>query len=633
MKTTLMFSKYMRPFILWYSILICINATLAQSYQTLDALTDFKNPSANWQVVGEVMGTPLDKTLNSRAGTGVLLCTPKNGLNKAGDNLISNLEHGDLDLSFDVMVPKGANSGVYLQGRYEIQVFDSWGITNPTSSHAGGIYQRWDEARGKNTEGYEGHAPRVNAVKAPGLWNHVEVSFIAPRFDASGKKTANARFAKVTWNGMVIHQNVELFGTTRSATFTDEKPLGSLMIQGDHGVVAYKNIRITKLGNSSVTMTAPVKYQVYENAFTREKTGDVLAKPVAKDLTALKPVLTGETALIDASVSRRGVQYYVFTGKFKVAKTGMYDFKGNWHGYANVWIDDEMVLSDENTPWYGLGFNEETLGEKQLAEGEHSFKIGYTHRDWERQMRAVALYIKNAADTEGWQGLHEKKSEIEFSKTVLNEVEPTTQPIFQRSFVVFNGKKRTHALNVGFPQGLHYSYDTKQGGLLHAWRGLFLNTTEMWHERGEEQTAQPLGVSVQLTGRFSLINKDKLDSIPESELRYEGTNLVDIEGQKTPQFSYRYQNTMIKDWTQPAANKQGLQRTISLSTTLSGMNVLLATASKGIQKAADGLYAIDGAAYFIKLPAGTPAVIAEKNGQQILMVALNAAVFSYEIVF
>jgi hypothetical protein len=613
-----------RQFMLFCGILLCFNSGFAQSYQSLDALSNFRNPPTNWQVVGDVMGTPMSTTLTAKAGTGVLLCNPKDG-----GNLSSNFEHGDLELSLDVMVPKGSNSGVYLQGRYEIQVFDSWGVVNPLHSDAGGIYQRWDESRGKNTEGYEGHAPRTNAVKAPGLWNHLEISFVAPRFDAAGKKISNARFAKVTWNDVVIHQNVELFGTTRGV-FSDEKPLGALMLQGDHGIVAYKNIRITKFGNTSVTLSAPVKYAIYEDAFTREAKGAILEIPKVKDLTTLTPVKSGETEMIDATVSRRGVQYYVFTGKFKVNKEDNYDFKGNWQGYANVWIDDVLLLSDANTPWYGLSFNEETLGKKQLSAGEHTFRIGYTHRDWERTVRAVALFVKGTND--GWQPLHDKKSELEYSKTVLNEVQPTNQPIFQRSFVVFGNKKRTHAINVGFPEGVHYSYDTKQGALLYAWRGGFLNTTAMWHERGEEQTGEPLGMSVQLTGRFSLINKEKLDSISESELRFEGMRLVPIKGQKTPQFSYVYQNINIKDWTQPTADKLGLQRTISLSAPASNLNILLATA-KTIQKAGDGLYAIDNANYFIKLPIGTNAVLTDKEGKTLLMVELKGQEFTYEIMF
>jgi hypothetical protein len=68
--------------------------------------------------------------------------------------------------------------------------------------------------------------------------------FRAPHFDAAGKKTANALFVKVVQNGVVIHENVQVTGPTRAASFQDEKPLGPLMLQGDHGPVAYRNIRI-----------------------------------------------------------------------------------------------------------------------------------------------------------------------------------------------------------------------------------------------------------------------------------------------------------------------------------------------------------------------------------------------------
>ena len=109
--------------------------------------------------------------------------------------------------------------------------------------------------------------------------------------------------------------------------------------------------------------------------------------------------------------------------------------------------------------------------------------------------------------------------------------------------------------------------------------------------------------------------------------------LIDIKGQKTPQFSYTYQKMTIKDWTQPTADKLGLQRTLSFSTQPTNVNVLLATTKKAIQKVGDDLYAIDDAAYFIKLPAGTSVVLNNKDGQNVLTAELKTAVFTYDIVF
>ena len=69
----------------------------------------------------------------------------------------------------------------------------------------------------------------------------------APRFDASGGKIENARFVKVAHNGVVVQEDVELKGPTRSSMPGPETARGPLMLQGDHGPVAYRNIRIKLL--------------------------------------------------------------------------------------------------------------------------------------------------------------------------------------------------------------------------------------------------------------------------------------------------------------------------------------------------------------------------------------------------
>jgi hypothetical protein len=131
------------------------------------------------------------------------------------------------------MVPKGSNSGVYFQGRYEVQILDSFDVAEPKYGDCGGIYRAAD---------FSGQPPRVNASRAPGQWQTYDVIFRAPRFDADGKKTSNAKFLEVKHNGVVIHVNVEVPRPTIAASFSDEKPSGPLMLQGDHGPVAYRNI-------------------------------------------------------------------------------------------------------------------------------------------------------------------------------------------------------------------------------------------------------------------------------------------------------------------------------------------------------------------------------------------------------
>ena len=129
------------------------------------------------------------------------------------------------------MVPKGSNSGIYLMGEYEVQVLDSFGKKRVGRGDMGGIY-------GAN-------APRVNAASEPGTWQKYIIEFQAPCFDAEGNKTANARFIKVTLNGQVLHEDVEMQKQTPGGVTGREHPTGPLMFQGNHGAVAYRNIRIT----------------------------------------------------------------------------------------------------------------------------------------------------------------------------------------------------------------------------------------------------------------------------------------------------------------------------------------------------------------------------------------------------
>ncbi|RZK76694.1 MAG: DUF1080 domain-containing protein, partial [Pedobacter sp.] len=221
-----------------------------QSGIDLKDLSAFKNPGQTWSVAGGVTANLNEvNVLNVTKGTGVLVNQPTKKI--AGSDLLTLGEHGDMVLELDYMMAKGANSGIYLQGIYEIQLEDSWGMLNSTASNNGGIYARWDDSKPEGKKGYEGHAPRQNASKAPGLWQHIRIAFQAAKFDGSLKKTQNARIISIELNGVQIHDNVELFGSTRGANGF-EKPLGALRLQGDHGAVAFKNIKFAKLPADAV---------------------------------------------------------------------------------------------------------------------------------------------------------------------------------------------------------------------------------------------------------------------------------------------------------------------------------------------------------------------------------------------
>jgi lysophospholipase L1-like esterase len=204
-------------------------------------LARWREPLGEWTVAQSVSLQPANPTAFAISpGQGIIV----NGAKGRTVDLISKAEFGDVQVHVEFCVPKKSNSGVYLQGRYEVQILDSYGVTTDAypGENCGGIYPRWI-----NEQNVQGHSARVNASRPPGEWQSFDIVFRAPRFDAAGKKVQNARFVRVTHNGQVVHENVEVTGPTRAAHWEDEKAQGPLMLQGDHGPVAYRNLRVKRI--------------------------------------------------------------------------------------------------------------------------------------------------------------------------------------------------------------------------------------------------------------------------------------------------------------------------------------------------------------------------------------------------
>jgi hypothetical protein len=153
-----------------------------------------------------------------------------------GVDIYTEQKFGDVHIELEVMVPKSSNSGIYLMGEYEVQVFDSFGKEQPTQQDMGAIYSA--------------SAPKVNAAKQAGEWQKYEIDFVAPKFDGD-KRTSPAKFVKVVLNGQTIQENIEMKGATPGGLSGKEAASGPLMFQGDHGAVAYRAIKITPRSSAS----------------------------------------------------------------------------------------------------------------------------------------------------------------------------------------------------------------------------------------------------------------------------------------------------------------------------------------------------------------------------------------------
>jgi hypothetical protein len=136
---------------------------------------------------------------------------------KSGGNLVTTAKFDDFKLHVEVNCPKGSNSGIYLRGRYEVQVEDS-AHSEPKSTDMGGVY------------GFL--VPNENASAGSGTWQTFDITLIGRR-------------VTVVFNGKAIILDQTIPGITGGALDSDEGAPGPIYLQGDHGPVQYRNIVIT----------------------------------------------------------------------------------------------------------------------------------------------------------------------------------------------------------------------------------------------------------------------------------------------------------------------------------------------------------------------------------------------------
>jgi Domain of Unknown Function (DUF1080) len=135
----------------------------------------------------------------------------------AGSNIATERSFQDFKLHIEVNCPSNANSGVYLRGRYEVQIEDD-SIQEPPSHHMGAIY------------GFL--TPVPEQPRRPGVWQTFDITLVG-------------RFVTVVQNGQTIINNQEIQGITGGAVNSHEESPGPIYLQGDHGGIAYRKVVLT----------------------------------------------------------------------------------------------------------------------------------------------------------------------------------------------------------------------------------------------------------------------------------------------------------------------------------------------------------------------------------------------------
>ena len=591
------------------------STTYAQQTLSLNDMSAFRPIKENWVIVGGITAS-IDQTnmTTTEAGTGILSCKHEIGKYGIEKDILTLMEHGDLDLDLDFMMAKGSNSGIYLQGRYEVQLNDSWGNRNPKYGDVGGIYERWDESKPEGLKGYQGIAPRLNVAKAPGLWQNIKISFQAPRFDAAGKKISDAKILSIILNGVLIHENVELTGPTRGTLLDNEVSKGPLRFQGDHGNVAFRNIKYKIYNQKSLTFK-DLQFGVYKGNFR-----------TMADIEKIKPETSGNAALLNWNVSNAENEFAVkYVGKINVPDAGKYTFTAVHGGNTQIKINGVDAFKNG---WLNSGESRQAMID--LPAGDVDFEMYYWKADgW--LAPALGLYAESATIRK--QALHYANSTLVANPTSPIMLNPATEPVVFRSFMDIRegqkGKRVVHAVSVGNKENIHYAYDLDNAALFQIWKGGFLNTTPMWNDRGDG-SSKPMG-SLTAFGLAPLLNvlSSATDSWSELDATYRPRGYeLDEAGQ--PTFKYDYAGVNVSDKILPTEDGKMFQREISVKGSLLNIYARLAVA-QNITKLSDGIFIIGENSYYIKVIEGTPS-IRESGGMKELVLPLGEKI-TYSIIW
>ncbi len=570
----------------------------AQSFDFSETANSQSAEAANWRTAG---GAYADRQrpghLEPTDGQGVLVNLPDD---QRQSDLTTSWEHGDLDLSLDFMLPKGAHSRLFLQGRYAVELVDSWGKDSVGADGGGGIAQQ---------------APRLNACRAPGLWQHLDIKFRAPRFDENGQKTTNAQFTEVTLNGSVIHQDVAVDVPSPDAPFGDEKGQGPLVISGSGSPLALQNINYKSYGNDRIQLQ-DLRYHLYAGTFDDPA-----------DLEAAEPLKQGPTDSLSHSLKEDHEKFaLVFEGSMQVPSDGEYLFTLRTAGPSWLYVDGEEATTNQRAEYMDQpGYYHATL-----KAGAHPFRLVYT-KSVLKWVNGLSLVAEGPQLRQ--QALQAQGSSSPAQQTTPILVDAEEQPVLQRGFFYHEDQKKTHCVLVGLPTKMNYAVDLRTGTLLSAWDGDFVDVTQMWHERGEPQTAQPRGNVLELSAKPAFARlSDRTAVWPDSvsfDDPYLQTQGYTLDATGAPVFHYQLGDASVDEHFYPGSGERSLVREVSCTFGDAGAGPVYCLLGEGkrVEVLPDGSYGIDDKRYYLSVDTKNAAVRKRSDqGKEQLLATLTPQV-------
>jgi hypothetical protein len=317
-------------------------------------LTSFDQPDKSWTNVADIIINPNKPgSYKKIPGSGILLADAT----KTESYLTTQMKFDDTEIEFDFLVDKGAVCAIFVQGRYRLNLSDSWAETKPSFNSMGGIGQQ----KAQDVSGFSGAVPFVNVAKAPGLWQHVKLRFRANQF-INGRKTRNALFEEVYINGSLVQQNMELQGSSIGSTSTSEESTGPVVFYSSKGVLALKNIKISKpaLPTPTVVRPGPRRFRVTNPIIITPEETNYLLRSFLNIGTKKKThvISVGSPGEMNYSYDmKQGALLQVWNGPF-VDATEMWEQRGEPQlvkplGSVIPLSENPAlaVLSDATTPW------------------------------------------------------------------------------------------------------------------------------------------------------------------------------------------------------------------------------------------------------------------------------------------